>query len=201
MNCYFFIDGSALLADIARCRRELGYPEHMKFDLRCLVRYFSGPKFSPWHYGSYRRFVFYFVSGDARLETDVIVPQAHLPGDHNDTRIEYCGKRIPGYKKAHDWLRDKNAPDFVQESLYRSEKAVDTRICCDAMHLAATGKMDRLFLYTNDYDFVPLFHSLRILGCNINLFRLSMNGVNRELAAESDALHEIERDVLATLYM
>ena len=63
------------------------------------------------------------------------------------------------------------------------------QICCDALQLAATGKLERLFLYTNDFDFVPLCRTLRQLGANINLFRLRERGVNVALAEECDALH------------
>lgn len=75
----------------------------------------------------------------------------------------------------------------VRDCLYRSEKAVDTQICCDALQLAALNRLDRLFLYSNDYDFVPLCKCLRSLGVNINLIRLSVGRVNKRLAQECDA--------------
>ena len=69
--------------------------------------------------------------------------------------------------------------------MYRAEKAVDTQLCADALQLAAVGKLDRLFLYTNDYDFAPLCRALRNLGRNVNLFRLQPLNINRELASLS----------------
>jgi uncharacterized LabA/DUF88 family protein len=189
MNCYFFVDGAALLGDIQRVKREFGIPEPFRFDLVRMVQFFTGPRFHAWTGASYRRFVFYFVQRDERLERLVALPDATIPGLMSDMRIEYCGKRIAQFAAAQEWLERNNAPPNVRECLYRSEKAVDTQICCDALQLAGTGKLDRLFLYTNDFDFVPLCRALRQLGANVNLIRLSERNTNTELAPEFDAFH------------
>ena len=196
MNNYFFVDGSALLGDISRTKRELGLPPDSRLDLMTFVRHFSGMQYMQYHQGAYRRFVFYFVQDDERLRGNLIVPDFTLPDLVSDLRFEYCGKRITEFERARIWLEQNNAPEHVRECIYRSEKAVDTQICCDALQLAGTGKLDRLFLYTNDYDFIPLFRALRNLGANINLFRLRAAGVNAALAKECDALHE-----MAELYL
>ena len=70
-----------------------------------------------------------------------------------------------------DWIQKKNPPKSVRDRLHRTEKAVDTQICCDALELAVKGRLDRLFLYTNDYDFLPLCNALKAAGSNISLFR------------------------------
>lgn len=189
MNNYFFVDGSALLGDIQRARVALGISTNARLDLLAFVRHFTGDKYGAFHQGGYRRFVFYFVKEDRRLGTSVILPNTAIPGVINDVRIQYCGKHISETAKAHRWLEDNRAPGYVQDCAHRSEKAVDTKICCDALQLAGIGKLDRLFLYTNDYDFAPLFHALRTMGANVNLFRLRPDKLNKELAAECDALH------------
>lgn len=199
MNCYFFVDGSALLGDIVRARRDLGLAPATRLNLVQFAGYFTSVRFQSWHANEYRRFVFYFVQEDERLESMVIRPQPTVPGAISDLRLEFCGKRIRQFQLAREWLDQNNAPENVRECLYRSEKAVDTQICCDALQLAATNKLDRLFLYTNDFDFIPLCKALRQLGANINLFRLRGEGVNAALANECDALHVVEEGVLRGL--
>ena len=163
-NNYFFVDGSALLGDIRRARTDLGINANAKLNLKEFAAFFTGPRFREFVGDGYRRVVFYFVQDDERLRSFVQLPDFSRPGEVSDLRIEYCGKRIRQFEQAQKWLDDNSAPESVRECLYRSEKAVDTQICCDALQLAGTGKLDRLFLYTNDYDFVPLCRSLRQLG-------------------------------------
>ena len=192
-NNYFFVDGSAFLSDVRKTRSDIGLPPSARLIIRSFVYFFTGTRFHQFHGGSYRRFVFYFVKNDERLRSTIELPDFTYPGVVSDIRIEYCGKRIHQYAQARTWLEEHSAPDYVQECLYRSEKAVDTQICCDALQLAANGKLDRLFLYTNDYDFVPLCQTLRQLGANINLFRLLGDGVNKSLVSECDAFHAMHQ--------
>lgn len=191
-NNYFFVDGSALLGDIRRTRTDLGIDAGAKLNLKNFAAFFAGHQFQAFLGDGYRRFVFYFVQDDERLRSFVQIPDFSRPGEVSDLRIEYCGKRIRQFEQAKRWLEDNSAPESVSECLYRSEKAVDTQICCDALQLAGTGKLDRLFLYTNDYDFVPLCRSLRQLGANVNLFRLRGIEVNMALVSECDAFHEMD---------
>ena len=91
------------------------------------------------------------------------------------------------------------------DRLHRSEKAVDTQICCDALQLVARGKLDRLFLYTNDSDFIPLCQVLRSLGVNIVLFRVlekyrELPQINNDLAKECDGLVVMDDGTLNTCY-
>ena len=201
-NNYFFVDGSALLADVRKARAAVGLPATATFDILAFVRYFAGMRFHEFHGGAYKRFVFYFVHDDERLRSTIIIPDFTRPGEVSDIRIEYCGKRIKQYEQAKEWLDQNNAPDFVRECLYRSEKAVDTRICCDALQLAAVNRLDRLFLYTNDYDFVPVCQTLRQMGANVNLFRIRSESVNTALVAECDAFHVMgESDLRACFHV
>ena len=165
-----------------------------RFNIGSFVRYFVGPGFIEYHSNSYRRFVFYFVKNDNRIKSSLLIPDFTQPTVLGDIRIQYCGKKLRQSKKAVRWLEDHSAPAYVKENLYKSEKAVDTQICCDALQLAGTSKIERLFLYTNDYDFVPLCQTIRQLGANINLFRLSKEKVNKDLVTECDAFHVMGDD-------
>jgi uncharacterized LabA/DUF88 family protein len=188
-NNYFFVDGGALLADVKKAIADLQLPGWARLDLVAFAQYFAGLRFHHFTRGSYRRFVFYFVQNDERLRKAVRIPDFSCPDAVQDLRIEFCGKRIKHFDEARSWLEEQNAPESVRECLYRSEKAVDTQICCDALHLAATNKLDRLFLYTNEYDFVPLCRALRQLSANVNLFRMQRQSVNALLVSECDAFH------------
>ena len=201
MNAYFFVDGSALLGDIMRARRDLQLGSTKLLHLTAFAQYFTSPRFASWHSNGYRRFVFYFVQDDERLRSMVVLPQPHIPGAVSDLRIEFCGRKIRQFEQARQWLDEHNAPEAVRECIYRSEKAVDTQICCDALQLAGTNKLDRLFLYTNDFDFVPLCRSLRQLGANINLFRLRGKDVNVDLANECDALHVVDEQFISQCFV
>jgi len=46
------------------------------------------------------------------------------------------------------WLE--TVPSEFRDRCTKSEKGVDIEICCDALKLAALGKLDRLALLTND---------------------------------------------------
>lgn len=191
-NNYFFIDGSTLLADIKRLRNERVEFRERKLVVMALVNDFWRGQLRQYHGGTYRRFTFYFARGDDRLERDVVTPASSTPDAAEDVRIEYCGKPVKEVRLAQEWLEQNRAPDHVRDCIYRSEKGVDTQICCDALQLAGLGRLDRLFLFTNDSDFVPLCRTLRQLGVNVNLLRLQATGVNKELAAECDGFHIIK---------
>lgn len=191
---YIFVDGSALLADIKRLRAQDSSLAGKKLDLAKMAREFTNNTFRNFIGEGWRRFTFYFVRGDERLEHDLVIPDVTKAGAVEDLRIEHCGKTIREFREAQKWLEENNAPQSVRDCLYRAEKAVDTQICADALQLAAVGKLDRLFLYTNDYDFIPLCRALRNLGLNINLFRLRAQNVNKELAQECDAVNELTEE-------
>ncbi|MCA9602382.1 MAG: NYN domain-containing protein [Polyangiales bacterium] len=199
-NNYFFVDGSSLLADVKTLREQDPRLAELKFNISAMVDFFAGSGLHHYHENSYRRFVFYFAKGDDRTETILKLPEHARPGAVRDVRIEYCGKRIRAKEEVHEWLRENKAPQHVIDAAHRAEKAVDTQICCDAMQLAAFSKLDRLFLYSNDSDFVPLCRSLRALGININLIRLTEDRVNHELVCECDAFDVMEKYALDSAF-
>lgn len=190
MYNYFFIDGSALLSDIKKYRDEHLELKTKKFDPVIFSDvFFYSTDLQKFHSGSYKRVVFYFVKNDERIEKFIELPNFKKSGLISDLEIKYCGKKIPDYKKAKKWLDDQKAPNSVRDSLYKSEKAVDTKICCDALILLSLNKLDRIFLYTNDYDFIPLCQAIKSMGANINLVKLTESRVNNNLVTECDGFH------------
>ena len=137
----------------------------------------------------YKRAVFYFASGDNQIETYVEMPAVTTPGLVRDVSFKYCGKKLPRSTEFDEWVAQ--VPDKFLERMSRSEKGVDIQICCDALQLAAAGHIDRLFLLTNDYDFVPLCERLKDVGANISLMRLPGRPVNSDLAAACDGYYEV----------
>jgi uncharacterized LabA/DUF88 family protein len=193
---FFFVDGSALIADVRTYRR--GHPslKEKKFWLQELVNDLTGRRLHRLHGQSFKRFVFYFAIGDVRVKETFQLPNITEPGVGTDIFIQYCGKRLPKSKKVDAWISKYNPPAAVMDKLHRSEKAVDTQICCDALQLAAYNKLNRLFLYANDSDFLPLFSTLRQCGANISLIRLFAKGTNKDLLKECDSFDVLNDSAL-----
>jgi len=137
------------------------------------------------HNGQYKRAVYYFAKGDPRIEEYLSLPDFKEPGLIRDVYFKYCGGKLRGSKGYDEFL--KTVPSKYRDRCSKSEKGVDTELCCDALQLSATGKLERLFLLTNDSDFIPLCKRLRDFGSNVSLLSLSeSNIVNKELVKECD---------------
>src|SRR4029450_3303816 len=55
----------------------------------------------------------------------------------------------------------------------KSEKGVDIEICCEAFKLLRSSQIERLFLFTNDDDFLPLIRTLKEFGANVCIVHLT----------------------------
>ena len=198
---YYFVDGSSLIADIKSLRRSNKKLKNKKLSVIEFVNYFIGPKFNSLMGDGYKRFTIYFVSNDDRVGQFFALPNFHNPGEIEDIHIKYCGKRVRGSKSAYKWIERNNAPKSVLEILNKSEKAVDTQICCDALSLSCHNKLDRLFLYTNDYDYVPLCEALKANGTNISLFRLFKKSVNKSLVENCDSFSIVNTSAIESLFV
>ena len=200
-NNYFFIDGSSLLSDIRKYKIKERYLKDYKLDILTFCKYFMhDDELKQFHSSAYRRIVFYFVQNDQRVKENLILPDFKKSRLVEDIQIKYCGKKIPIYRKAEEWLEKKSAPNYVTDSLYKSEKAVDTQICCDALVLLSLNKLDRLFLYTNDFDFIPLCQSIKTMGANINLIKLTEDRVNGDLVKECDAFYTFRENQINSIF-
>jgi len=186
-NTYFFVDGACLLGDIARLKKSNKTLNNKKLCLKSFYQHFGYENYTQFTGGGYKRFTVYFVNGEKRVKEQLLVPDFRIPNVVEDFHIKYCGKKITKSKRVDDWLTKNSPPQYMLDRFNKSEKAVDTQICCDALQLAANNKIDRLFLYTNDYDFMPLFDVLKSLGININMFRLTSDLINVELVENSDS--------------
>ncbi len=199
-NNYFFVDGSSLIIDVIAIKKSEKELASKKLDLIKFTRMFFGRRFMSLHSGIYKRFVVYFVIHENRINDNIIIPPFHRPGEVEDLQIKYCGKRIKGGSAINSWISRHSPPNYVLERLNKSEKAVDTQICCDALQLASYNRLDRLFIYTNDYDFVPLCQTLKSMGSNISLFRLQEKKINKDLVRECDSFSVVPVDQLSSLF-
>ena len=199
-NNYFFVDGSSLITDVIAIKKSEKELTSKKLDIIKFSKYFSGGQFKSLHAGIYKRFVVYFVIHEDRINDNIILPCFYKPGEAEDIQIKYCGKRIKGGSAVDNWISQHNPPDKVLDRFNKSEKAVDTQICCDALQLASYDRLDRLFIYTNDYDFIPLCQALKSMGANISLFRLRDKAINKDLVRECDSFSVVSVNQLSSLF-
>lgn len=153
------------------------------------------------HDRSFKRAVFYFPSGSQEEIGEYIqTPEFRSPGVVRDIEFKFCGKKL---KKSKEWIEffEKIKPEF-QEHCKKSEKGIDIQMCCDALKLATFSKIDRIFLLTNDSDFIPLCQTLKDFGVNVSLFHLYDNkNVNNELVERCDSYDCVPRDILNKIFI
>jgi uncharacterized LabA/DUF88 family protein len=195
---YFFIDGSALLAQI----RSL-WKKEKDFNVRRLdplefISLLSG-SFRDLESESYKRAVFYFPLGEQDLATHLVMPNFLTPGLARDLNFKYCGEKLPKSIAYNNWIE--TVPPEWQDRCTKSEKGVDVEICCDALRLASLGKIDRLFLVTNDRDFIPLCKTLKDFGVNVSLIHLSgATNPNQALINECDSYDSLNMHQLENIF-
>ena len=197
---FFFIDWSSLLWDISTYNKSVKSISTLKLNIEKFIRYFISWEFAPLHSYSYVRFSFYFVKNDERVKELLKLPINKDP-HMLDYEIKCCGKRLAKSKKVDDWIVEKSPPNYVMERLNKSEKWVDIQICCDILQLVAIWKVDRVFLYTNDSDFVPLCNTIKSFWCNVSLFRLTKLKVNKDLLAVSDSFSIVKSEELKNIFI
>ena len=186
---YFFIDGSALLSQV----RTL-WKNDPNFNWRRLdpLEFIKHLQYSLPELGSanYKRAEFYFPVGELNIDAFLLIPKITAPGLIRDVHFKYCGEKLPKSSAYEAWLE--TVPEQWKDRCVKSEKGVDIEICCDALRLASLGKMDRLFLFTNDRDFIPLCKTLKGFGVNVSLIHLSkFTNPNKLLIEECDSYDHI----------
>ncbi|MFA5128037.1 MAG: NYN domain-containing protein [Patescibacteria group bacterium] len=195
---YYFIDGSSLIAQI----RTL-WKKDPKYNWRRLdpLKFIGQIVYSLPELGSanYKRAEFYFPKGEQNIDTYLLMPKNSTPGLVRDVHFKYCGEKLDRSSAYETWL-DTVPPQWLDRCT-KSEKGVDIEICCDALRLASFGKMDRLFLFTNDRDFVPLCKTLKDFGVNISLIHLSnFTNPNKLLLDECDSYDLLKQGQLELFF-
>jgi len=198
---YFFVDGSALMAQVRQLRRARPIFANRKLCPRLFINYFMN-RLMDLHAGSYKRATFYFPNGDeANVETHFEVPDMRNPGEVRDVHFKYCGHKL---KKSEEFeaFVEASVPKKFHGRFAKSEKGIDIEMCCDALRLASAGRIDRLFLLSNDGDFIPFCRTIKEFGANISIVHLS-NVVppNHELLLEADSYDLVSGANLQSMFL
>ncbi len=198
---YFFVDGSALTVQIRRLQRAIPSFGGRKLCPKKLANYFMW-KLGDLHGNTYKRFTFYFPTGDeANVSAYLEIPNFKNPGEVRDLHFKFCGSKL---KKSSEFDKfvEENVPEKFLDRFQKSEKGIDIEMCCDALKLASMGRIDRLFLLSNDGDFIPLCRTLKEFGANISLVHLSdVIAPNLDLLREADSYDVVTIDQLQTMFL
>src|SRR5262249_27975391 len=163
MNNYFFIDGSALTAQIRQLRREDASFKSRKLCLKRFVEFLMSA-LPALHGGSYKRATFYFPIGDeTAIEEYLVIPDLRKPAEVRDIHLKFCGQKLKKSAEFSEFVETQVPPKF-KDRFSKSEKGIDIEICCDAFKLASASRLERLFLLTNDDDFVPFCRAIKEFG-------------------------------------
>lgn len=197
---YFFIDGSALTAQIRQLQR--AKPEFRKHRIcpRKLIQYYA-ENLTDLLNGYYKRAIFYFPKGDeTAIENYLITPDHGKPGEVRDLHFKFCGHKLKKSAEFDQWVEE-NVPDKWKSRFSKSEKGIDIEMSCDALRLASSSKLERLLLFTNDGDFIPLCRTIKEFGTNVSIIHLSSTmPPNLELLREADSYDVVSEDALITMF-
>lgn len=206
LDNYYFIDGSALMAQIRRAWGIQLVTSGSKLCPLKFIQYFQN-RLIELHEGSFKRATFYFPVGDEEsVERHIAIPDFRKSGAIRDISIKYCGQKIKQSKQFDKFVED-NVPQKWRDRFSKSEKGVDIEICCDALRLASFGKMERAFLLSNDDDFVPFCRTIKEFGANISLLHLTdkitqnislLHAVDSYDVVKAEDLSSIFEDVAVT---
>lgn len=201
MGNYFIIDGSALISQIRQLRRARPIFDNRKLCIRRFMGFFMS-NLRDLHAAQYKRATFYFPSGDDQNVIDhFIIPDFKNPGEVRDISLKYCGHKLKKSAEFDKFVEETVPPRF-KGRFSKSEKGIDIEICCDALKLASAGRIDRLFMLTNDSDFVPFFRTLKEFGANISLIHLSDVAQNNyDLLREADSYDVVNERSLYDMFL
>ena len=195
---YYFIDGSSLLAQVRTLWKKEEIFNWRRLDTLQFIRFLT-ISFPDLGSATYKRAEFYFPIGEQNLETYLLMPKNTEPGLIRDVHFKYCGEKLDRSAAYETWLE--SVPLQWKDRCVKSEKGVDIEICCDALRLASLGKMDRLFLLTNDRDFIPLCKTLKDFGVNVSLIHLSkFTNPNKLLIEECDSYDLLRPELLEQIF-
>jgi len=154
------------------------------------------------HGSEYKRAVFYFANGDeGNVSSHFEMPDSRKPGHIKDLYFKYCGHKI---KKSEEFEKfvEETVPRKFQDRFSKSEKGIDIEMCCDALKLASAGRIDRIFLLSNDGDFIPFCRSIKEFGANVSIIHLSdLTPPNRDLLTEADSYDVIDYRPLQAVFI
>lgn len=154
------------------------------------------------HSREYKRITFYFPKGDETAIGEYLgIPDLQKPGEVRDLHFKFCGHKL---KKSAEFDKfvEESVPAKFQSRFSKSEKGIDIEMCCDALRLASASRIERLFLFSNDGDFIPFCRTLKEFGANVSILHLSeVIPPNGELLQEADSYDVVPQDALQTMFL
>jgi uncharacterized LabA/DUF88 family protein len=199
---YFFIDGSALTAQIRYLRRSDKSFADRKLCPKLFTEHFMRSLRDLLLGNAYKRITFYFPDGDqTAVEKYLVMPDHNKPGEVRDLHFKFCGQKLKRSKEFLEFL-DTKVPEKFKNHFNKSEKGIDIEICCDAFKLAAASRVDRLFLLTNDDDFIPFCRTMKEYGANVSIIHLSDKVTrNVSLLREADSYDVVPYTELQRIFL
>jgi hypothetical protein len=123
------------------------------------------------------------------------------PGNVRDIHFKFCGQKLKGSAEFTAFV-ESAVPTKFRDRFRKSEKGVDIEMCCDAFKLASASRLERLFLFTNDDDFLPLCKALKEFGANISIIHLTdVVAPNISLLKETDSYDVVPIAVLQRIFV
>jgi len=192
-GCYY-VDGSYLFASIERIKHDHPELKDCKLNIAKLALHLQTQFGSNFH--SSLRVVYYFRTKDPRIKEKLTIPPIH--GQRGHWQIKECGTNVKGIKPIPATILDK-LPEKYRDLYPRAEKGLDMELACDALLLAAGGRVECFVFIINDRDYIPLLNSIQRLGANTYLAGLDakqkiqdslLNLADRYVTLES-YLHEM----------
>ncbi len=201
MGNYFFIDGSALRAQIRFLQRVDASFVGRKLSAKRFVLYFMHEALPELHGRAYKRAIFYFPNGDETAAGEALdIPDPKEPGLIRDIHFKYCGSKLKKSTEFDTWVE--TIPSKFQSRFAKSEKGIDIEMCCDALRLASAAKVDRLFLFTNDSDFIPFCRTVKEFGVNISILHLTNDYTpNFDLLQVADSYDVVAAEALQRIFV
>jgi uncharacterized LabA/DUF88 family protein len=198
---YFFVDGSALTAQIRQLWRAQPIFNGRKLCALTFSRHFMAA-YHELHGYEYKRITFYFPKGDeTAIEDFIIVPDYKQPGNIRDIHFKFCGQKLKKSAEFEQFVEG-SVPLKFRDRFAKSEKGIDIEMCCDALKLASASRLERLFLLSNDGDFIPFCRTLKEFGANISIIHLSQAVTpNGELLREADSYDVVPLNALHNMFL
>ncbi|MHB1528616.1 MAG: NYN domain-containing protein [Acidiferrobacteraceae bacterium] len=198
---YYFIDGSALTSQIRQLQKADSSFRHRRLCPKQFIAYFN-EALPDLHANQYKRATFYFPKGDeTAIEDYLVMPDRKKPAEIRDLYFKFCGQKLKRSDEFKEFV-ETLVPNKFKDRFSKSEKGIDIEICCDAFKLASASRLDRLFLLTNDDDFVPFCRAIKEFGANISIIHLSeVVARNVSLLCETDSYDVIPVHVLQRLFL
>ncbi|HUB93923.1 MAG TPA: NYN domain-containing protein [Verrucomicrobiae bacterium] len=156
-----YVDGSFLFASIERVKRT--HPELASSKLNVAILSRALHNTFAENIGLNLRTNYYFRTKDERIASMLTVPPPH--GQSGHWQIKECGINLRGMKPVPTEVLDQ-LPKQYRDLYPRAEKGLDMELACDALLLAASGRVQSFVFLIGDRDFMPLLTAVQRLGSN-----------------------------------